>query len=159
MAKKINVKLILEPRGNRMGRNAIARTRHISINSVGDAFHIADENGISYKDVRNMDEYSVYRIFYPDKFVQESMYAHGGIIDFITGVFSGNWEKTWNRIVRIFKEVFNLIPSIAEGILNGAIRGINGLINGINNIGENFGIWIPAIPDISLPRFATGGFP
>ena len=75
MAKKINVKLILELRGNRMGRNAIARTRHISVNSVGDVFHKADENGISYEDVRDMNEDSVYRMFYPDKFVQESMYA------------------------------------------------------------------------------------
>lgn len=75
MAKKINVKLILELRGSGMGRNAIARTRHISVNSVGDVFHIADENGISYEDARNMDEDSVYRMSYPDKFVQESMYA------------------------------------------------------------------------------------
>ena len=75
MAKKISVKLILELRGNGMGRNSIARTRHISVNSVGDVFHKADENGISYEDVRDMDEDSVYRMFYPDKFVQESMYA------------------------------------------------------------------------------------
>lgn len=75
MAKKINVKLILELRGNGMGRNAIARTRHISVNSVGDVFHKADENGISYEDVRDMNEDSVYRMFYPDKIVQESMYA------------------------------------------------------------------------------------
>lgn len=75
MAKKISVKLILELRGNGMGRNAIARTGHISVNSVGDVFHKADENGISYEDVRDMNEDSVYRMFYPDKFVQESMYA------------------------------------------------------------------------------------
>ncbi len=75
MAKKISVKLILELRGSGMGRNAIARTRHISVNSVGDVFHKADENGISYEDVRDMNEDSVYRMFYPDKFVQESMYA------------------------------------------------------------------------------------
>ncbi len=56
MAKKISVKLILELRGNGMGRNAIARTGHISVNSVGDVFHKADENGISYEDVRDMDE-------------------------------------------------------------------------------------------------------
>ena len=71
MAKKISVKLILELRGSGMGRNAIARTRHISVNSVGDVFHKADENGISYEDVRDMDEDSVYRMFYPDKFVQD----------------------------------------------------------------------------------------
>lgn len=82
-----------------------------------------------------------------------------GIIDFITGVFTGNWEKAWNGVVNIFKNAFNLIPSIAEGVLNGAINGINGLINGINNIGGSFGIWIPNIPSINLPRFAAGGFP
>lgn len=75
MAKKINVKLILELRGNGMGRNAIARTKHISVNSVNDVFHKADENSISYEDIRDMDEDSVYRMFYPDKFVQKSMYA------------------------------------------------------------------------------------
>lgn len=36
MAKKINVKLILELRSAGMGRNAIAASRHISKNSVGD---------------------------------------------------------------------------------------------------------------------------
>lgn len=59
----------------------------------------------------------------------------------------------------IFKNAFNIIPSVIEGVLNGAISGINGLINGINNIGGNFGISIPNIPSINLPRFATGGFP
>lgn len=45
MAKKINVKLILELRSAGMGRNAIAASRHISKNSVGDVFHIADQDG------------------------------------------------------------------------------------------------------------------
>ena len=40
MAKKINVKLILELRSAGMGRNAIAASRHISKNSVGDVFHM-----------------------------------------------------------------------------------------------------------------------
>lgn len=83
----------------------------------------------------------------------------GGIVDFIAGVFTGNWRKAWDGIVEIFKSAFNLIPSIAEGVLNGAISGINGLINGINSIGGNFGISIPTIPTINLPRYAMGGFP
>ena len=49
MAKKINVKLILELRSAGMGRNAIATSRHISKNSVGDVFHIAGRMGISYE--------------------------------------------------------------------------------------------------------------
>lgn len=54
MAKKINVKLILELRSAGMGRNAIATSRHISKNSVGDVFHIADRMGISYEDIAQM---------------------------------------------------------------------------------------------------------
>lgn len=42
MAKKINVKLILELRDAKMGRNAIASTRHMSRNSVSDVFHYND---------------------------------------------------------------------------------------------------------------------
>lgn len=74
MAKKINVKLILELRSAGMGRNAIAASRHISKNSVGDVFHIADRMGISYEDIAQMDEDAVYRKFYPDKFALENLY-------------------------------------------------------------------------------------
>ena len=74
MAKKINVKLILELRSAGMGRNAIASSRHISKNSVGDVFHIADRMGISYEDIAQMDEDAVYRKFYPDKFALENLY-------------------------------------------------------------------------------------
>lgn len=82
----------------------------------------------------------------------------GNVIDFITNVFSGNWEAAWNNIVEIFKGIFNLIPTIVENIINGAIGVINGLINGINNITDKVGIGdIPNIPEVSLPRFHTGG--
>lgn len=74
MAKKINVKLILELRDAKMGRNAIASTRHMSRNSVSDVFHIADKLGISYQDICSLDEDTVYRMFYPDKHAVENMY-------------------------------------------------------------------------------------
>lgn len=74
MAKKINVKLILELRDAKMGRNAIASTRHISRNSVSDVFHLADKMGITYQDIRFLDEQQVYRMFYPDKHAVENMY-------------------------------------------------------------------------------------
>lgn len=82
----------------------------------------------------------------------------GGLIDFITGVFSGNWEQAWNGIVDMFKGIFNLIPTIVEGIINGAIAIINGIIWGINQLTGAIGIpAIPEIPNVSLPRFHTGG--
>lgn len=82
----------------------------------------------------------------------------GGLIDFITGIFTGNWKQAWDGIVNIFKGIFNLIPAIIEGIINGAIWLINQLIGGINKLTGAIGIpAIPLIPDIKLPRFHGGG--
>jgi transposase len=41
---------------------------------VSDVFKIADEKGISYEDVRSLDENEVYRLFYPDKYAVETIY-------------------------------------------------------------------------------------
>lgn len=82
----------------------------------------------------------------------------GGIIDFITGVFTGNWEQAWDGVVSIFKGIFNLIPSIVEGVINGAISIINGILKGINSVTGLIGIpEIPLIPDVKIPRFHAGG--
>lgn len=86
------------------------------------------------------------------------MDVFGGLIDFITGVFSGNWEQAWNGIVGLFKGIFNLIPSVIEFIINGAIGLINTLLDGINWCTGWLGIpEIPHIPEVQLPRFAKGG--
>ncbi|MFR3138987.1 MAG: hypothetical protein ACLTPC_03015 [Lacrimispora saccharolytica] len=50
MARKINVKLIMELRDAGLSRSTIASTRHISRHSVSDVFNIADEKGIRYSD-------------------------------------------------------------------------------------------------------------
>lgn len=75
MARKINVKLIMELRDAGLSRSAIASTRHISRHSVSEVFNIADEKGIHYDDIRALDESEVYRIFYPEKFANETMYG------------------------------------------------------------------------------------
>lgn len=79
-----------------------------------------------------------------------------GLIDFIDGVFSGNWGKAWNGILEIFKNVLNLIPNAVEFIINGAIGMINGLFDGINWAIEWAGLEIPHIPEVTLPRFRAG---
>lgn len=79
-----------------------------------------------------------------------------GLIDFIDGVFSENWDKAWNGILEIFKNVLNLIPNAVEFIINGAIGMINGLFDGINWAIEWAGLEIPHIPEVTLPRFRAG---
>ena len=93
------------------------------------------------------------------KVVDSVKKVFNGLIEFVTGVFSGNWKNAWNGVVDIFKGIFNIIPSVVEGVVNGVIGAVNGLVSGINSIGGNFGISIPSIPTVNLPRFATGGFP
>lgn len=81
-----------------------------------------------------------------------------GLITFITGVFSGDWETAWDGIVQMFKGIFNLIPAIVEGVVNGAISAVNGIINGINKLTGTIGIdAIPNIGEVSIPRFHVGG--
>lgn len=79
-----------------------------------------------------------------------------GLIDFIDGVFSGNWDKAWHGILEIFKNILNLIPNAVEFIINGAIGMINGLFDGINWAIEWAGLEIPHISEVTLPRFRAG---
>lgn len=75
MARKIKVKLILQLRDAKLTRSDIASTRHMSRHSVGQVFDIADLKGITYADVRDLDEDEVYRMFFPDKHAEETMFA------------------------------------------------------------------------------------
>lgn len=80
-----------------------------------------------------------------------------GIIKFITGVFKGDWKMAWEGIKDVFKAIVNHIPSILEGVINGAIGLINNLIGGVNKLTGSIGIpAIPNIPNVTLPRFRTG---
>ena len=79
-----------------------------------------------------------------------------GIIKFITGVFSGDWEKAWDGIKDIFKGIWEMMVSLVKtpinliiGIINGMIRGVVGGINlvvrAINSISVDVPDWVPFI--------------
>ena len=75
MARKINVKLIMELRDAGLSRTKIASIRHVSKHSVCEVFDIADAKNLRYEDVREMDDSEVYRLFYPDRHATETLYA------------------------------------------------------------------------------------
>lgn len=103
-----------------------------------------------------------------------------GFNDFISGVFSGNWQKAWTGIKSIFVGVFRGLSDIAKTPINAIIGGfnsvlgtVNGLINKVNNIRFKITVpdWIPgiggnwwgfngfSIPTIgTIPMLANGGF-
>ncbi len=88
--------------------------------------------------------------------------ALNGVVDFITGVFSGDWEKAWNGLVDIGKSMLNNLISALETGVNLIIIGINSLFGGfraaVGTVGDALGFdWnIPEIPKITLPRLASG---
>ncbi|MDL2257590.1 phage tail tape measure protein [Eubacteriales bacterium OttesenSCG-928-K08] len=90
-------------------------------------------------------------------YVEQVMSIFGGLIDFIAGVFTGNWELAWSGIVNIFKGIINIIPAALEGVVNGAIAMINGLIKGVNKVAGALGLGeISLIGNVSIPRFQAG---
>lgn len=92
----------------------------------------------------------------------------GGLIDFITGVFTGDWTKAWEGIKKVFKGIWNGIVMILESAVNLIIKGVNWLIGKLNSLLENsllakgldlIGVefhGIPQIPPVKIPRLATG---
>jgi hypothetical protein len=97
----------------------------------------------------------------------------GGVVDFVTGVFTGNWSKAWHGVSDVFKGIFEGLLAIAKvplngiiGLINGVISGINNLIKGLNSLNIDIpktkwtdamtlGFSIPSIP--SIPKLANGG--
>ncbi len=75
-----------------------------------------------------------------------------GILDFVKGIFTGNWSLAWQGIKNIFAGVFNGFLAIAKTPINGIISflnmligSINSLINGLNKINIKLPKWIPKI--------------
>ena len=66
--------------------------------------------------------------------------AHGvttafkGIIEFISGVFTGNWKKAWTGVKTIFKGAFEALVGFAKRPLNQVIGLVNSVISGLNGI-------------------------
>lgn len=86
-----------------------------------------------------------------------------GIIDFIVGVFTGNWEKAWEGIKSIFKGIWDALEGVAKGVINLIIDVLNSFIAGINKINFDVPEWIPVIGgkqwgfDIpKIPKLAQG---
>lgn len=65
--------------------------------------------------------------------------ALGGLIDFIAGVFSGDWSRAWDGIKSIFSGIWNAIKGIFEGIWNAIKDFVTGILDTIKNLFSN--IW------------------
>lgn len=71
---KINPKLLLELIESGMSRRQICSSRHVSPHTVSEVKQIAEKNNITTKDIKNMSEDDVYRMFFPDRNQLEDLY-------------------------------------------------------------------------------------
>lgn len=101
------------------------------------------------------------------------------IIEFITGVFSGDWKKAWEGIKKVFKGIWdtlvaivktpiNVIIGLINGLIDGVCSGINTVIKALNNLsfdvpdwvpvlgGKKFGFNLKTITAPQIPKLATG---
>ena len=82
---------------------------------------------------------------------------------------SGFFAKLWEDIKNVFKDAINFLIGLIESWANFYINAINFVIGALNKIqvtipdwvpgigGKSFGINIPLIPEVSLPRLKMGG--
>lgn len=105
---------------------------------------------------------------YVNDVVEGAKEIFGGLIDFLTGVFTLDWEKAWEGIKEIFRGIWNTIVGGLEAAVNLIIKGINWLISKLNSLLENsllakgldfIGVefhGIPQIQGVHIPRLAQG---
>lgn len=62
-----------------------------------------------------------------------------GIIDFVVGIFTGDWERAWNGVVEIFQGICDQIGGIIDsiiGLINGIIDAVNAAVEAMGSLGE-----------------------
>ena len=105
----------------------------------------------------------------------------GGLIDFVAGVFTGDWSRAWNGVVDAFSGIFKLLVDIAKspinliiglinGMLSGIESGINWIVKKVNGLSFDVPDWVPGIggshmgfdlPSVNfgkIPYLAQGGY-
>ena len=103
-----------------------------------------------------------------------------GIVQFISGVFTGDWKKAWTGVQNIFKGIWDALYALIKVPLNSIIGGINTVIKGITSVintaikainkisvkvpdwvpeigGKKFGFNIKEMSAPTIPKLAEGG--
>ena len=83
-----------------------------------------------------------------------------GLIDFVTGVFTGDWGKAWDAVKSIFGNIFGGIIELFKMPINFIIDGINFFIRGLNKL--KIPDWVPGVGGMGInigeiPRLEQGG--
>lgn len=88
----------------------------------------------------------------------------GGIIDFIVGIFTGDWKKAWGGVKDVFSGIIDSIVAVFKGGINLIIDAVNFMVRQLNKIKFDVPSWVPilggktwgfSIP--AIPKLAEGG--
>lgn len=101
--------------------------------------------------------------------------ALGGLIDFLSGIFTGNWEKAWKgicdfsggiieSIYQVFKGFINLIIDALNALWGSVYHVTKGVVDSIGDVagslgdlfGQNWHFNMPEQPSL-IPHLAAGG--
>ena len=105
----------------------------------------------------------------------------GGLIDFITGIFSGDWKKAWQGIKDVFKGIWDGLSSVLKIPINGVLDVFESLANkvidawnwiksAVNSFkidvpdwvpkigGKSFGFSLKETAHITIPKLESGGY-
>lgn len=93
-----------------------------------------------------------------------------GLINFVVGVFTGDWGKAWGGVKDIFSGIWDSFVSIAKRPINTIIDMVNCMIRGLNKFKIDIPDWVSKIPGMgnfggksfglnisTIPHLATGG--
>lgn len=85
-----------------------------------------------------------------------------GVLQFLSGVFTGDWEKAWKGIKNIFKGIVDSLVGVFKFPLNSIIDSINNFTQSLSSI--NLPDWVPGAGGKSIkikriPHLAEGGMP
>ena len=91
--------------------------------------------------------------------VTNVMTVFQGLIDFITGVFTGNWSQAWNGIKSIFSGAVGGLGGIIKAPLRAVVSAVNTVIGGLNKL--KVPDWVPGLGGKGInipliPGFAKG---
>lgn len=91
-----------------------------------------------------------------------------GIVKFLSGAFTNDWDKAWEGIKDIFDGISTAIKGTWASVINAIIRALNWLIDKANKIsftvpswapglgGKHIGVNIPKINELQIPKLAQG---
>lgn len=82
-----------------------------------------------------------------------------GVVDFVTGVVTQDWNMAWTGISEIFFGIFDGIVAYLKSGINAIINAINGFLGGLNGI--KIPDWVPAVGGKTfsiplIPALASG---